>query len=86
MQGVLFYFFRRVRGGESCVLGKKGHLSVREKTASAYRRRTLRERRGIFMRRTTQKLEGRETDGAGAARGLRGEKNDFVRVGKARKI
>lgn len=84
MKGVLFYFFRRVRGG--CVLGKKGYLKVREKTASTYRRKTPRERRGIFMRRTTQKLEGRETDGAGAARGLRGEKNDFVRVGRARKI
>lgn len=37
------------------------------------------------MRRTTQKLERRETGRAGAARGVRGEKDDFVRAGKARK-
>lgn len=82
MQGVLFYFFRRVRGGGSCVLGKKGHLSVREKR----RRLTaagLRGKEGGFLCEGQRKnLKGGKRTG----QGRRGEKNDFVRVGKARKI
>lgn len=86
MQGVLFYFFRRVRGGGELRFGKERTFECKGKNGVGLPPQDSAGKKGEFMRMTTQKLEGRETDGAGAARGLSGEKNDFVRVGKARKI